>query len=381
MQVTHVITTLATAGAQTALYRLVTASRGQDLHHAVVSLTDEGTFGPRLRADGVPVTCLGMRPGRPDPVALARLVRLLRRERPDVVQGWMYHANLLAAFAAAPLRIPVIWGIRHADVDPRHTKRMTQWTNALCARLSGILPARVVCCADAARRSHESVGYRPDRMMVIPNGFDVARLTENPAAGAEVRAELAIPGDAPVVGMLARLHPDKGHETLLAAARHVVDRRPDVVFLLAGDDVEWSNPAIAGPVDALGLRDRFRLLGARGDVPALLSAMDVLASPSRTEAFSQVLGEAMSCGVPCAVTDCGDSAEIVGPTGRVAPVGDGPALGAAILELLALDPAVRVALGAAARARVCERYDLRQVVRRWADLYAELVQAPGALAA
>ena len=372
LRVTHVITGLGAGGAETALYRLVSATRG-DLLHDVVSLTGPGHFGPRLLAEGVPVTCLGMRPATPSPLALVRLVRHLRALRPDVVQGWMYHANLLAGLAAgAAGRVPVVWGIHHARLLDRSTRRSTRWTNALCARLSTRLPARITCCAEAAARAHVGMGYDAGRVVVIPNGFDAGSLAREPAAGARVRAELAIPPAALVVGTVSRYHPDKDPDTLLRAAGQVVRADPRVVFVLAGRGLESANAALAARVEALGLRDRVRLLGSRGDVPALLSAMDVFALSSRSEAFPVVLGEAMLCELPCVATDCGDAQEIVGPWGRIVPPEDPGALAAGLRALLDASGRARAALGAGARERVRARYDLGRIARLYVELYAEV---------
>lgn len=359
------------------LVKLIGSTHRDGVSHAVVSLMDEGSFSQRLAADGIPVTYLRMRRGVPDPSALVRLVRLLRRERPDVVQGWMYHANLLAGLAGALARVPVVWGIHHADVDPGNTKRLSHWTNRLCARLSGVLPARVVCCASSALRSHVGLGYREDRMVVIPNGFEVDRFRPDPSARARLRAELAIPPDGLVVGVVARFHPDKDHENFIAAARRVAAGDARAIFVLAGDGVEASNPRLRRWIDEAGIRGRVRLLGRRTDVPDLLAALDVLASPSRAEGFPQVLGEAMLCGVPCAVTDCGDSKVIVGAHGRVVKPRDPEALAGAILELLALPPAARAALGEAARETIRARYDLGAVAGRYVALWGEVISERG----
>src|SRR6266568_5186301 len=372
MRVMHVITGLGAGGAEAMLSKLVSANRTGGLCHSVVSLTDGGVFGGQLTASGVPVTCLGMRRGVPGPIALARLVRLLRRDRPEVVQSWMYHANLLAGVAATATRTPVVWGIHHSDVDRRNVKRLTRWTRSVSARLSGALPVRIVCCAESALRSHVGLGYRADRMVVIPNGFDLDRFAADSHARARLRHELSIPSGAPVVGLVARVHPDKDHRTFLAAAGLVAQENREVLFLLAGEGATPSNPALSASVREFGIAPRVRLLGLRSDVPRLLSALDVLVSSSRSEGFPQILGEAMLCGVPCAATDCGDSREIVGPTGRIVPPRDPVALARAIMELLALAPGDRAALGNAARERIVERYDIRVVARRYAALYAEV---------
>lgn len=376
LRITHVITGLGIGGAESALYRLVSATRG-DLHHAVISLTDGGYFGPKLQAGGVPVSCLSMRPGVPDPLALVRLASHLLAERPDVVHGWMYHANLMAGLSAAAAgQIPVIWGIRHSVLSSRSAKHSTRLTNQMCARLSRLLPARIVCCAESALRAHAAIGYCASRMMVIPNGFDPEALTSAPGAGSHIRDELAIPQAVPVIGLVSRFHPDKDPDNFLRAARLVADSECRAVFLMVGNGFDWANAALSSRVDGFGLRDRVRLLGQRSDVPALLSAMDVFALSSRSEAFPNALAEAMLVGLPCAATNCGDSREIVGPCGRIVPPEDSTALGNAILGLLSLGEHERAELKAAARQRILQTYGLREVARRYMELYLEVCGSP-----
>ncbi len=373
LRVLHVINSLGPAGAEMMLYKLVEATHADGIEHAVVSLTGDGAVGELLRGRGIPVAFLGMRSGVPDPRAAARLVLRIRADRPDVVQSWMYHSDLLAGIAAATAgRVPVVWGIRHGGVDPRGMKRLTYLTRAVCARLSGILPVRIVCCAEAVMRSHAAAGYRADRMVVIPNGFDLDRFAPDPAARARVRAELAVPPGAPVVALVARFHPDKDHRTFLLATRTVADALPRAVFLLAGLDVTSANPVLAGWIDELRLGARVRLLGVRNDVSAVLSAVDLVVQSSRVEGFPNVLGEAMACGIPVAATDCGDSGEIVGDAGRIVPIGSPTALAQVIIELLALPAERRAALGRAARQRVGERYHIRAVARRFEALWGEV---------
>jgi glycosyltransferase involved in cell wall biosynthesis len=374
MKVLHVITGLGAGGAEAMLCKLVAATRGALAHH-VVSLLDGGPLRGVLAAQGIPVETLGMRRGAPRPAALARLARIVARERPDAIQGWMDHANLLAGLAGALTRVPVVWGVHHADVDPRHAKRLTHWTRAVSARLSGTVPAQIVCCATSALRAYAALGYRRDRMVVIPNGFALERWAPSAEARRAVREELAV-GDAPLVGIVARVHPDKDHQSFLAAAALVAREHDDAAFILAGEGTA-ADGALVAAIARLGLGGRVRLLGPRSDVPRLLAALDVLASSSRSEGFPQILGEAMLCGVPCAATDCGDSREILGATGRIVSPGDPAALAGAIGELLALDPAERAALGEAARRRIVERYDIHAIARRYVELYEDVTATLG----
>jgi glycosyltransferase involved in cell wall biosynthesis len=379
IKLTCVTTGLSTGGAELMLYRLLAALDRSTFAPSVVSLLPAGPTAAKIAALGVPVRSLGMRPGVPDPRAAVRLARWLRREGPDVVQTWMYHADLIGGVAArlAGCR-QVAWGLRQSTLDPHTSKRSTIWTARACARLSRLVPARIVCCSEASRRVHAALGYAPERMVVIPNGFDLAAYRPDPAARAVVRAELGLPADAPLVGLVARWDPQKDHQMFVWAAARVGDQHPAVHYLLCGDDITPANAALAEWIGAAGLGGRCHLLGPRDDMPRLTAALDVACSASASgEGFSNVLGEAMACGVPCAATDVGDAALIVGDTGRVVPPRDPAALAGALHELLALSPAARQALGQAARRRIEERFTLGACAARYAALYTALTARDG----
>ena len=367
-RVLHVTTSLTMGGAEMMLYKLITATHGGQLVHGVVSLTEGGEVRAMLEEQGIAAASLGMRRGVPDPRAVLRLRHIIDRERPDVVQSWMYHANLLAGLAAAGVA-PVVWGIHHSDVRPGTIRHLTHWTRVACARLAKRLPVQIVCGGESVLRAHAALGYSADRMTVIPIGFDLQQLRPDPVLRRRVRIDLDLPEDAPVVGLLARFHPDKDHATFLRAAGRVAKVRPDVFFLLTGRGVTAENRTLQRMVSEQGLGDRAKLLGVVPDVGHVLASLDVLALSSRTEAFPTVLGEAMAVGVPCAATDCGDARAIVGPTGRIVPTGDPEALGGALLELLDLTPAGRAALGCAAREWVRQRYDLPEIARQYVAVY------------
>lgn len=373
-RIVHIITGLTRGGAETMLYRLLSRVDRGRFESSVVCLKEEGPMTERIRALGIPVHSLNLRARLLDAPGLLRLRGLLKTVRPDLVQTWLYHADLLGGLATKLTgSIPVVWGIRMSRLEPPGIKRSTILAARVCARLSRRLPARIVCCSESGLRTHAAIGYDATKMTVIPNGFDVESFCPDPRARESVRSELGITPSAPVAGLVARFHPQKDHAGFLRAALRLAGRIPDSSFLLAGHGIDWKNSMLRDAIESAGHRDRFRLIGPRDDVARLCAAFDVaVSSSSYGEGFPNAVGEAMACGVPCVVTDVGDSAWVVGDTGRVVPPRDSEALAAAVGELLSMSPGERKELGKVARRRIVEHFELSSVVHRYEQLYLEL---------
>lgn len=375
MRSVFIITHLSTGGAETMLLKLLQKMDRGRFTSTVISLVGLGEIGPRIQALGIQVHALGMTPGIPDPLKLLRLVRLLKQLQPDVVHTWMYHADLLGGLAARLAGVRAIaWSIRHSNLAPEHNKRSTLLVVKACARLSRWVPHRILTCSERARSVHVAAGYRADKMVLIANGFDLTRFVPDAAARVSVRAELGLTPDTPLVGVVARDDPQKNLLGFVQAAAAVHSALPNCHFVLAGQGIDTTHAALGQAIAQAGLQHHVHLLGRRDDVPRLMAALDVLASPSHGEAFPNVLGEAMACGVPCVVTDVGDSADIVGDTGRVVMAADMADLARQLLAVLQMPAEPRQALGARARVRVQDCYELGEVTRRYEDFYSELLR-------
>lgn len=375
MKVVFIITGLSTGGAQTMLLKLLERIDRTRFEPEVISLTTRGRIGPRIEALGLPVHALSMQPGRPNLIKFANLVRLLRRSRPDAVNTWMYHADLLGGLAARMANIKALaWSIRHSNLSPVHSKRATLLTAKICAYISAWLPRRILSCSGRARDIHIANGYDGGKMVLIPNGFDLSRFQPDAGMRDAVRAELKLASGTLIAGLIARDDPQKNHAGFIEAAAQTHKTLPRVHFVLAGDGIDQNNKGLTALIDRMGLTGHVHLLGRRDDIPRLMAALDILASSSSFgEAFPNVLGEAMSCGVPCVVTDAGDSAEIVGDTGRVVACGDMDGLARQLIELLQWPAAQRAQLGALARRRICDHYEISDITRRYEEFYVQLV--------
>lgn len=375
MKVAFIITGLSTGGAETMLLKVLEQLDRKRCAPHVFCLTALGEIGPRMHALGFPVEALDMRPGVPSLLAFFRLVRQLKRLKPDVVHTWMYHADLLGGLAARLSGVAAVgWCIRNSNLDADRTKATTRAVVWACARLSRWIPDKILCCAQVAKAVHQEIGFAPNKMVVIPNGFDLSRFSPDPEARISVRQELGLGPDTLLVGLIGRFDPQKNHAGFVEAAAALHRRLPTVHFLLVGKDVSTENTAITNAIQKSSIEPVTHLLGLRHDIPRLMAALDVLASSSRGEAFPNVLGEAMACGVPCAATDVGDSASIVGDTGRVVASGDMAGLAAAMQELLTLPVEERAALSQRARVRVAENFEIGQIVRRYEAFYEELAE-------
>jgi glycosyltransferase involved in cell wall biosynthesis len=364
LTIVHLITGLETGGAEGMLARLVAGSDRARFRSVVVSMTRPGLVGQAIVEAGIPLRSLGMRRGVPDPRGLLRLRWILREFRADVLQTWLYHADMLGLAAWRLGWVPrLLWNLRCTESieSPRLRSLLSRWS---------ALPDAVIVNAREVERFHRALGYRPRRWIHIPNGFDTAALRPDPDARRRLRTELSIADDALAILLPARYHPMKDHANFLAAAARFAAAHPAARFVLAGDGTGPDNRPLAAAVAAHGIGDRMLLLGERRDLGGVYPAADIVTlSSAFGEGFPNVLGEAMCRGIPCAATAIGDATEIIGAAGFIAPPRDPVALAAAWERLAALGPDGRRALGIEARARIVENYDLAAIVARYEALY------------
>lgn len=305
-----------------------------------------------------------------------KLYRILRMLNPDVIQTWMYHADFFGGLVARWAGFSsIVWGIRHSTLEPGKSGRVTILIAKLSAIASGWLPVKIAVCAQRAMEVHEELGYCKAKMQVIPNGFDLERFKLQKSLDLAVVGVSPIVADYPVIAAIGRYDPQKDHATLLKALAILRTRNLHVTCLLVGTGLDSNNHQLTELIVKNDLVDSVILLGARNDIPAVLSAVDVhVLSSAFGEGFPNVVAEAMACGTPCVVTDVGDAADIVGKTGWVVPPSDAKALAEALqlaLEELRASEFKWQQRRKAARARIRDNFSLEKMILSYHRIWEE----------
>ena len=371
VKVLHLISTLDVGGAEQNLFRLVASMDRSSVASEVVCMTMPGPMGRRIEEAGITVHTLKMRKGSPEVGAVLKLRVMANLCRPDVVQCWMYHANLMGMTLLRPSRM--LWNIRCSDMDLSHYGYFYRLTVQASARLSS-MPAAIITNSHAGRSAHERIGYRPKRWITIPNGFDTDLFRPDEQARSSVRAKLGIPQDAFVIGLIGRLDPMKDHATFFRAAAAFLEDHPGTHFILAGRGVSLKNKAVTDLMQGLQERGMVHLLDDRCDIPEILAALDMATSSSISEGFPNAVGEAMACGLPCAATDAGDTGVLLGDTGILVKRQSPEHLCRAWGTIARMDPAERRAMGMKGRERIRLHYTQKKTTETYEQEYLKIVE-------
>lgn len=348
---------------------LATRLDRQKFEPAIFCLGPPGELVTPLEAGGIPVVCFGAR--RPtDFGVIFRLWRELRRFRPDLVQTYLFHANIVGRVAGT------LAGVRHVVSGIRVAERRSRWPLRIDRMTNFLVDANVCVSRGVAEFSERVARLPPSKTVVIPNGVDVDRFASATPADLTV---FGIPTRSRVVLTVGRLDPQKGLSTLLRAARELVRDLPDVHFLLVGEGPERSTIERQIASDQTG--SRIHLAGWRADVPELMRAANCLALPSLWEGMPNVVLEAMAAGLPVVATSVEGVDELIvpGQTGAVVAPGDATGLAAELARVLA--PGISVAMGSAAQHRVRRDFSWDNAVSMYEHLYMRLASPSGGLPA
>lgn len=327
MKILFLTRQLGHGGAERQMVELAKGLQARGCQVSVAVFYLGGALDGELKSAGVPLHDLA-KGGRWDVGGfLLRLIRLLRREAPDILHGYLPAANILTSLAKPFLPgVRIVWGVRASNMIPSYYDGFSRMLYRLEVLLAGT-PNLVIANSEAGAEYILEKNFPAGRTIVIRNGIDTDRFRPHREAGRALRAEWGLDEKVKVVGLVGRLDPMKGHPTFFRAAALLAKRRDDLRFVCVGDGPEDYRRVLAGLVRDLGVENKVMWIPSQKNMTAVYNAFDLLcSSASFGEGFPNAVGEAMACGVPCVVTDVGDSGFIVGDSGIVAPPNDPEAL-------------------------------------------------------
>ena len=368
VKLAFVITELEVGGAERCLVNLATRIDRARFESAVYSLAarpraDEDSLVRELEAAGIAVHFLNLRSQWQLTSAVRKLAKLLRQQSPQLVQTFLYHANVVGTLAARRAGVAhVVTGVRTSD--PR-------WSRAWIERLVTRNVDRIVCVSrQVAEYCAQRCGFAKHKLVVIPNGIDLSRFTGvAPLAG----AALGLPPGRKAIVFVGRLDRQKGLDELLRVAPHIFRELAQHDLLLVGKGKQREE--LEDLAIRLAIRSRVHFAGWRADVPAILAAAEMLVLPSRWEGMPNVVLEAMASGKPVVAMKAEGVEDLLGEGARAqsVPLGEGDALAAAIIQL-AQNPQLADELGKSNRARAAIEFSLTAMVSKYEQLYSELCE-------
>jgi glycosyltransferase involved in cell wall biosynthesis len=374
LRVLHVISGLDVGGAEMTLYRLV--SRHSDefgAEHIIVSLTKEGPVGQRLLNSGFEVIALDLKGFSNLFLVLIKLIRLIHRKKPDIVQTWMYHGDLIGGLASRIAGIKnIIWGVRTTDIS-HESNRSLKLIRKACAVFSSWLPASIVCAAEESLSYHLNIGYSKKKMLVIPNGFDLNFLHATNNERDVFRSNLGVSASQFVIGSIGRYSPVKNYTGFIHAVNLLLSNHSNLKILLVGKGLEKSNLELMELIHKSSSPNSFILLGSREDIPVCLKSMDLFCLPSLTEGFPNALGEAMAMGLPCISTPVGDAPLLLGGTGVISNSTTAESIASSIEMMFLLRSEELKEKGRLAKQRIKNHFSIESTVKKYNQLYSEIL--------
>ncbi len=368
LQVTHLITGLGNGGAESMLYKLLKYHNNSKYDVQVISLSDEGYYGDKIKELGIKVVTLNLKKLWYLPISFYRLFKILHDT--DVLQTWLYHANLVGLIVGKLIGVKkIIWGIRQSNVEMDANKPLTVKIAHLCAKLSKY-PTYILSNSDSSTKVHVKLGYQKEKFKTIYNGFELDKYYYDENSNQTLKKELDL-HDEVIISNVARWDVQKDHPTLFKAIRILIDTYNFTNFklLLCGMNMTSDNQALVSLIKQYQLENYVMPLGVRRDVNRIMSLTDIFVLSSFGEGFPNVLGEALACQCAVVTTDVGDCRDIVGSCGIVVPKQNPQELAEGIYQLLNLSKEEILELGQRARMRILENYDIRTIVKQYEALY------------
>jgi glycosyltransferase involved in cell wall biosynthesis len=372
MKICHLIIGLGNGGAESNLYKI---ARKQVVNNdvTVVSLTTGGKYKSLLEEEKIEVKELGL---RKNPISLIlclfNLLRIIGHY--DILQTWMYHADLIGLLVGKLKRVKVVWNIRHTSLKPEENSTMTLIIAKINAWLSGKTD-RIICCSEAAYESHVKYGYKASKIVILPNGYDTTKLKYHSDYHASLAKKYQVEADETVILMVARWHKIKNHGMLIKELSRDLYKEKKFKLFLAGPDINENNQELMNLLQSTQFpKEKIYLLGEIPNVETVMSLADILVLPSYSEGFPNVIAEAMACETICIASDVGDARVILDHHGYLIDPYDSQTLEHALQSVFSMSPEEIEIRKRSGRKNIVEKYSIDKIASEYEEIYTNLMK-------
>lgn len=368
MKIIHIITGLNDGGAEHTLYKVCKYDTLNN--HIVISLTGPGKYYSLLKQLKVKVFYLNA-----SFLSIHKfytLIKLIRFFKPEIVQTWLVHADLIGSIAAKLACCDkIIWNVRYSDFKIGKAKLPTIIIVKILSKFSFFLPIKIVINSKKAKKIYEIEGYDKKKLHYIPNGYDLSILKPNNLKKINFKKKYSLKKNIPLIGNIARFDPKKDHINLIKALSLVRLKNSNFLGIFLGSGIDNDNKLLVSEIKKLNLSKNIKLIGQNNNIAEAMNGIDIyVQSSSYGEGFPNVVAEAMSCGTPCVVTDVGDAALIAKKSGWVVPPNNPKKLANAIEKALIETGNIRhKKRSVKARSIIKSKFDIKNMLNLYNKLW------------